>query len=91
MEADEVDYQPRVYLWYAKENTVEPVYLPIKKDVISREHLEQKERRDQRIDAFISQLNNWEIDISFEENLKRAEQTNRFRESVMEIVYKAIS
>ena len=54
MEASQENHKPRVYLWYAETNTVEPVYIPIESGVISREHLETKEERDIRINAFIS-------------------------------------
>ena len=88
---DQIDHRPCVYLWYAKTNTVEPVYLPIEQGVISREHIEHSQERNDRIDAFISKLDNdWEAAVSFEENLERFEKSNNTRKSVMEIVYKAI-
>jgi DNA repair exonuclease SbcCD nuclease subunit len=84
-------HKPRVYLWNGRLNTVEPVYLPIKEDVISREHLEATEERDNRIDAFISTINtDWEGSLSFEDNLEIFRQENSIRQSVMEIVYAAI-
>ena len=92
MTADQINHKPRVYLWYAKTNTVEPVYLPIKDNVISRKHIERKEQRDGRIDAFISQLDSeWEAAVSFEENLKRFFSANEVRKSVKDIVMNSIS
>ena len=89
--ADQIDHKPRVYLWYAETNTVEPVYLPIEQNVISREHISRKEERDGRIDAFISQLDSdWKAAVSFEENLERFFQANQIRKSVTEIVMKSI-
>lgn len=89
--ADQVDFQPRVALWYAETNTIEWVNLPISKDVISREHIEIKEERDKRIDAFVSQLNgDWSAGMSFEENLESFRESNEVKDSIMEIVYKAI-
>jgi len=89
--ADQIDHKPCVYLWYAKSNIVEPVYLPIEQGVISREHIEHTKERNDRIDAFISRLDDdWEASVSFEENLERFEKSNNTRKSVMEIVYKAI-
>jgi len=89
--ADQIEHRPCVYLWYAKINTVEPVYLPIEQGVISRDHIERTKERNDRIDAFISKLDDdWEAAVSFEENLKRFEDANNVRKSVMEIVYKAI-
>lgn len=89
--ADQIDHRPRVYLWYAGEARVEPVYLPIAEDVISREHIDRQEQRNKRIDAFISRLDeDWEAELAFEENLKRFAAKNRVRDTVMEIVYKSI-
>ena len=89
--ADQVDHRPSVYLYYAKDNSVERVYLPIEQGVISREHIEQREERNDRIDAFISKLDDdFEASVSFEENLERFEQANNIRQSVMQIVHKAI-
>lgn len=89
--AGQIDFKPRVYLWYADTNTVEPVYLPIEEGVISRDHIEIAERRDSRIDAFIERLDSsWEAGLTFQENLKIFEKSNKVRKSVMEIILKAI-
>ena len=90
--ADQQDHKPRVYLWYADTNTVEPVYLPIEDNVISREHLEIKEERDNRIDAFISTLNeDWKAEMSFEDNIEKFKQKNNVKKPVMDIIYEAIN
>ena len=89
--ADQADYKPRVALWYAEDNTIEWVYLPIQEGVISREHIEVKEQRDKRIEAFVSQLNNeWEIGLSFEKNLEKFKEVNKVDNDTMNIIYKAI-
>jgi len=89
--ADQIDYQPRVALWYADTNTIEWVNIPIAKDVISREHIDHKQKRDERIDAFISRLDSdFKAELSFEDNLEAFFQLNNIRDSVKEIIYKAI-
>lgn len=89
--ADQVNHTPRVYLWYASSNTVKPVFLPIQQGVISREHLDKQHERDERIEAFISRLNNdWKTSVSFSENLDRFAAENLVRKSVMDIIRKAI-
>ncbi|MFA5934990.1 MAG: metallophosphoesterase [Candidatus Paceibacterota bacterium] len=89
--ADQTDFRPRVWLWYAETNTVVPVYLPIEEGVISREHLEVQEQRENRIDAFISRLNtDWKASLSFEENLEIFKAENQVRKSVMDILYKSL-
>lgn len=91
LKADQQDHKPRVYLWYADTNTVDAVYLPIEENVISREHLEIKQKRDNRIDAFISTLDtDWEAKMSFEDNIEVFRKKNKVKKSVMEIVYDAI-
>jgi predicted phosphodiesterase len=89
--AIQIDFKPRVYLWFAKTNTVIPVYLPIKEDAISREHIEVVEERDARIDAFISKLDGeWDVSLSFEQNLEIFFQANKIEENVRQIIYKSI-
>lgn len=89
--ADQINYKPCVWLWYAETNTVVPVYLPIETDVISRSHLQVQEERDNRIDSFISRLDtDWKASLSFEDNLAIFEKENFVRKSVMNIVYSSL-
>lgn len=87
-DADQIDFKPRVYLWDAKLNEVEIVFLPIKDDAVSREHLDKKQNRDGRIEAFISRLNtDWEGGLSFEENLEMLMTKNKTKDAIKKIVY----
>ena len=89
--ADQADFQPRVALWFAEDNSIEWVNLPIQKDAISREHLEVKEQRDTRIEAFVSSLNGeYKAEMSFEQNLEAFLQVNPVRDSVKNIIYKSL-
>jgi hypothetical protein len=89
--ADQINYKPRVALWYAEDNSIQWVNLPIQNDVITREYIDRKEQRDKRIEAFVSQLSeDWEKGVSFEQNLKSFQKTNNVDEDVMKIIYKAI-
>lgn len=89
--ADQIDFKPRVYLWYADANTVEPVFLPFKEGAISRSHLDKKSERDNRISAFISKLSDeYNIGMSFEDNLERFKEKNSTSEKVMQIIYKSL-
>jgi predicted phosphodiesterase len=91
MTADQADFKPSVYLWYAETNTVKRVYLPIEPDVISREHIDRKRERDDRLDAFVGRLNTeWEAEVSFEENVTRILEENKIQDSVRKIVDKAV-
>ena len=89
--ADYDNHQPRVWLWNAERNGVHPHYLKIRENVISRDHIQKREDRDKRMDAFIERLSeDWEVSISFEENLKRFISSNLLRKQVVDLVYKAI-
>ena len=91
LKADQQKHRPRVYLWYAESNTVEAVYVPIAERVISREHIEHAKQRNDRIEAFVENLNDdWEAEMSFEENLKRFLQKNNTPTEVRNIIYKSI-
>lgn len=89
--ADQIDFKPCVFLWYAETNTIERVDLPYTEGAISREHIDVIEQRDARIDAFISKLNSeWDISLSFEDNIESFCQANNIREPIKEIIYKAL-
>jgi len=88
--ADET-HRPRVHLWYADRNTLVSVYLPIDEDAVSRDHIQQQEQRDERIEAFVKRLNTeFRASVSFEENLEQFLQTNRVTENVKQVIYKAM-
>jgi len=86
--ADQIKHRPRVYLWNAKKNQVETVYIPQNKGDVSRDHLKAKERRDDRIDAFVSRLGKGkvEISLSFKKNLREVMDKSRTRKAVRRIV-----
>ncbi len=89
--ADQADYKPRVYLWYDKDNAVEPVYLPIEEGVVDRTHIDTQEMKDERIEAYIARMSEEvEIGLSFEGNLESYFKTNRIRKPVQDKVWEAI-
>jgi DNA repair exonuclease SbcCD nuclease subunit len=92
MDADQIDHRPCVFLYYSSTNTVEPFYLPIEPNIISREHLDKVKRRDARIGAFIGKLNtNWVVKVKFRDNLESFKQKNtNIRKSVFDIIYKSL-
>jgi len=91
MTADQVNHKPRVYLWCAESNTVEIAYLPIESGVISREHIEQKKEREDRIEAFIEKLvDDIELDLSFTENLKKHISKNKIKKEVEQLIMECI-
>lgn len=96
--ADYKFHKPRVYLWNAETNTVKPHYIPINKEAVTREHIEIEEERqerleefNERVESYISKLNDdWDVTASFEENLKRFNSNNKVEKPVMDIIIKSI-
>jgi predicted phosphodiesterase len=87
--AAQIEHIPRVYLWWAEENAFEWIPIPVEGNVISREHIEEVEIRDQRISAFIEKLGGdgiVDIEMSFERNVKNFLS----REKITPIVKKKI-
>ena len=90
-DADQIDFHPCVYLYHAEDNTVTKVELPFKEGVISRDHIEKVNQKNERLEAYISKLNDdWNSTLSFDENLEIFQQKNKVEKSVMEIIYKSI-
>jgi len=90
--ADQIDFKPRVYLWDAESNTAEPVYLPIEPGVVSRRHIEVKEERKNRLDAFINIIKSeeFEIGVSFEETVRKVLDTRNINQTIKAKVLEAL-
>jgi predicted phosphodiesterase len=87
------DYHPRVYLWYADTNEVEPIYVPIEEEVVSRQHIEETKERKEKITAWVGRVNKeWTSSVSFESNLKTFFSNNaeKVNQNVKQITYKAV-
>lgn len=89
--ADQENHRPRVYLWYAETNEVEPIYLPIKKNVISRTHIDIAKERKNRNQAFIERVNNdVEIELSYEVNLENYFNKYRTEKLIKEKIWDSV-
>ena len=92
MTADQIDFEPSCFLWYAEDNTFERVPYPIRKGVVSREHIEKTELRDNRLEAFIEGLrSNVELGLSFEDNVNKYIAENKLPERTIEILKEVIN
>jgi hypothetical protein len=70
---------------------VEPVYLPIKQGVISREHIDIGAERDHRISAYIDRLNTkYEVGLDFKKNMVEHFDKNRTRKEIIGRVWEAM-
>lgn len=88
MNADQMDVEPKCYLYYADDNSVEPIKFPIEKNVHRTDHLVGKKERDERIDAYINQISNsWEGGLSFKDNLEAFFKENNTPRKVREIIW----
>lgn len=88
MRADQIEHQPCFFLYDAEKNKVTPEYLQIKEDVVTREHLEKKEDRQDRMDAYINKLNEEEnIGISFSKNLENIFKVNKIQRAVQNKIW----
>lgn len=86
--ASQIDHQPSVYLWDEKTNLVERVYVPIEKGVISREHIEELQERDERLEAFVSQLKpTTELTVNFRKNLQSHISLNKVSKKVSDLIW----
>ncbi len=87
--ADKANYEPVCFLYYAAENEIKQMPLPIQKNVHSREHIDKKKEKDARIIAYIEQLKdteNWETGMSFQQNLKLFFAQNKTPKKVRETI-----
>lgn len=89
--ADET-HQPRVYLWWAEKNILEPVFVPIEDGVITRQHIATVEERNEELSAFVQSLSNRDLDltINFKQNclmlLSSSEVDPGVRQRAMEVL-----
>lgn len=85
------DYQPRVALWYAEDNRIEWIDVPITDFVISTKHKDVIKLRDERIDSFVDKLKDSEnIGISFEDNLEKHFEINNTDEVYKKKIYNSM-
>lgn len=80
MTAGQIDHRPRVYLWYADENKVESIYLPIKQEVFNQETIIEEKVKKKNIEAFVKSIkgkDKYELTIRFDRNIKNCLERNK--------------
>jgi|2_EtaG_2_1085320.scaffolds.fasta_scaffold03272_8 DNA repair exonuclease SbcCD nuclease subunit len=91
MTANQIEHKPSVYLWYAEDNSIERIYLPIEENVVSRQHIAEGQQRNERIEAYINRLKETEeLGLSYESNMKEFFKTNRTRRKIMLKVWESM-
>lgn len=87
--ADQDQHRPCVFLWYADTNSFKIHYLKVAPGVISRDHIDEKTNKDKKKELFLSKLDSdFEIELSFEDNLKRAMEKNQLPKSIKKHIVK---
>ncbi len=91
LKADQVDHEPAVFLYDAKNNKVKEVKYPIDKKVVSREKLEQEKKDNEKVTAFIERLrNDIEFTFDFKQNIENAFSENNISEKLKNIIREAM-
>ena len=82
-------HKPRVYLYDGE--TVIPHYIPISVGVVSDVHVQLVREREDRLSAFIERINtDWEVTLSFQDNLNRFFSKNKVHPKVKKIIYESL-
>lgn len=90
-EASQYGYQPRVALYDTETHSLTWENVPVLAGTITREHLETEQRKDARIESFVTKLKGkYEVGLSFRQNMDAFLSTNRIHPKVREIVENCI-
>lgn len=93
MSSDQSKFEPAVFGW-SEDGTVTRIPLPIEKGVVkaTKSNAKAKESRDARMTAYIERASKtFEDRLNFEKNLEQHFKTNKERDGVEKIVWKAVS
>jgi len=81
--ADQIDHKPMVYVLDTETHLVDTVPVPIEDDIISREHLEKKKKRDARIEALSEKFAEVrEVGIDYFENILQYMKENKVERAI---------
>ena len=89
--ADQIDFQPRIALWYTKDNSVKWIDIPIEENCISTEHIDEQVMKEKRKSAFVERLKTGkEIGLTFIDNLKIILAQNKVKEEVKDLIWRSL-
>jgi len=87
-DADQIDFKPSVFLWFADTNTIKRVYVPIEEGVINRDYIDIKKAKENRLDAFVEKLGEQVVSgINFHDNLEAAVSDDLIAQGVRDKVW----
>jgi len=82
MSANQIDFEPAVFVIDTDEMSYEMIKVPIEVGVISTEHIQIEKDRDDRIESFVTNLDEeYEITDAFEKNLENYIAENKHDEN----------
>lgn len=85
--ASAIDYKPVCYYVDTEKKEIKELPMPNDPDMLTRDHLEEKHQRDDRISAFVEKVkNNGKVSLSFFDNLARTLEDTRVPEEVKMIL-----
>ena len=88
-DADQEDHKPCVFLWYSETNTIKRVYIPIEQGVISRDHIDIKNAKETRLDAFVEKLGGQAVSgVNFHANLEAAVNDDLITKAVKDKIWR---
>lgn len=91
MTAAQTEHKPCVFLYDLKEHSLEQVFIPIKKNVIDRSHIDKEQQKQDRFNTLINRMSeNVELSLSFESNMKNFIAKNKISEAVKKIIWGSV-
>ena len=85
--ADFINYTPVIWLLNTEENTAIPYPVPDDINMITNEHIQEKNDREDRISAFVTQVRNSKsITLDFEDNVREAMKESELSEGAKNTV-----
>ncbi len=91
MDADQINYKPAYYVMY-EDFTIEKRYFDIQDNVIDRKYIDDKNKTNEKLEAFISSLNGkYEISNSFKNNIENYLKENNIDEGIKNKIYEVLN
>jgi len=85
------NHEPSIWLWWSEDNKIERMVIPHDPAAITRQHIEQEQERDQRLEAFVESLDDQkDLDINYRKNVETYISNNKVRQAVLDRIYAAI-
>lgn len=89
--ADQINHTPSICLYHAQDKKIERIFVPINKNVISRDHLDKVTNKDNRLDNYIEKMKkDTKISLDYRKNTENYFNNNRTTKAVKHMVWESI-